>query len=186
MLCHALGQNEKSLAYARRAVDLDPLNQRNWREVGQTLNAMGNQADAEAAWRRLLEFSPNSVNVRARLALTIERQGRHAEAIAMAQSETADWARWNSPGIIYALQGNLGEADKVLKLLIDNLAGRAAVQIAMNYAARKDADRAFLWLERAYAQRDSGLAFLKSGWIYESLHADPRWPVFLEKMGLAD
>ena len=60
MLCHALGQNEKSLAYARRAVDLDPLNQRNWREVGQTLNAMGNQADAEAAWRRLLEFSPNS------------------------------------------------------------------------------------------------------------------------------
>ncbi len=92
----------------------------------------------------------------------------------------------NSLGIIYALQGNLGEADKVLKLLIDNLAGRAAAQIAMNYAARKDADRAFLWLERAYAQRDSGLAFLKSSWIYESLHADPRWPVFLEKMGLAD
>lgn len=93
MLCHALGQNEKSLAYAHRAVDWDPWNQRNWREVGQTLNAMGNQADAEAAWRRLLEFSPNSVNVRARLALMIERQGRHAEAIAMAQSETADWAR---------------------------------------------------------------------------------------------
>ena len=61
---------------------------------------------------------------------------------------------------------------------------RAAVQIAMNYAARRDVDNAFLWLQRAYAQRDSGLAFLKSSWIYESLHGDTRWRAFLQKMGL--
>ena len=54
----------------------------------------------------------------------------------------------------------------------------------MNYAARRDVDNAFLWLERAYAQRDSGLAFLKSSWIYESLHGNPLWRAFLQKMGL--
>lgn len=180
----AQGRNEQSLAYGMRSVDLDPLNQRNWRDVGQTLVAMGRHADAEAAFRKMLEFSPNSVNVRGRLALTLERQGRHAEAVAMAESESAEWARWNSLGIVHALQGNLDEADKSLTRLIANLQHRAAVQIAMNYAARKDADRAFEWLERAYVQRDSGLSFLKTNWVYESLHGDPRWMLLLKKVGL--
>ncbi len=180
----AQGQNERALAYGMRSVDLDPLNQRNWRDVGQTLVAMGRHADAEAAFRKMLEFSPNSVNVRGRLALSLERQGRPAEAVAMAESESAEWARWNALGILHALQGNLEEADKSLTSLIENLHHRAAVQIAMNYAARTDADNAFQWLERAYVQRDSGLAFLKSNWIYESLYADPRWKQLLKKMGL--
>ena len=186
MLYHALGQDEKSQAYAWRSIDLDPLNQRNWREVAQSLSATGDLAGAETAFRKLLEFSPNSVNLRSRLALVFERQGRHDEAIAMAESETADWARLNSLGIVHAVQGNLVEADKALTQLIDTHADNAAVQIAMNYAARKDADRAFEWLERAYVQRDSGLAFMKSSWIYKSLYTDPRWTAFLKKMGLPD
>ena len=52
MLCHVLGQNEKSLAYAWRSIDLDPLNQRNWREVAQTLTAMGSHAEAETTLPR--------------------------------------------------------------------------------------------------------------------------------------
>jgi len=31
----------------------------------------------------------------------------------------------------------------------------AAYQVALIYAARDDADRAFQWLERAYRQRDA-------------------------------
>ena len=184
MVYTALGQNETSLTYAEHAVDLDPLNPTSWREMAQTLAAMRKLTEGEAAWRKVLELSPNSLNVRARFSILLERQGRHAEAVAMAQSEAADFGRWNALGILYALEGNIDEADKVLKLLIDNFADSAAVQIAMNYAARKDADRAFLWLDRAYAQRDSGLAFMKSSWIYESLYADPRWIAFLKKMGL--
>jgi len=184
MLHHALGQNETSLAYAKRAVDLDPLNPMSWREMAQTLVKIGKLDEAEATWRKVLELSPNCLNARARLAMLLERQGRHVEAIAMANSEAANFGRWNSLGMLYALEGNIGEADKSLTLLIDNLASRAAVQISMNYAARRDADSAFLWLERAYAQRDSGLAFLKSNWIYESLYDDPRWMAFLKKMGL--
>ncbi len=183
-LYNAIGQNETSLAYAQRAVDLDPLNPSSWREMGGTLVTMGKLGEGEAMWRKVLELSPNSLSARAGLARNLWRQGRHTEAIAMAESETADWARWNSLGILYALEGNISEADKSLALLIDKLGHRAAVQVAMNYAARRDADNAFLWLERAYTQRDSGLAFLKAGWIYESLYDDRRWPAFLKKMGL--
>jgi hypothetical protein len=51
---------------------------------------------------------------------------------------------------------------------------------------RGDADRAFEWLERAYAQRDPGLTDTKVSRRLRSLHGDPRWGAFLKKMGLED
>ena len=65
-------------------------------------------------------------------------------------------------------------------------ASNAAYQIAQAYGYRDDKDRAFAWLERAYAQRDSGLALVKRDPLLDKLHPDPRWPVFLRKMGLAE
>ena len=35
-------------------------------------------------------------------------------------------------------------------------------------------------------QRDAGLAAIKPEPTFASLHADPRWQAFLEKMGLAN
>ncbi len=49
-----------------------------------------------------------------------------------------------------------------------------------------EVDSAIEWLERAYRQRDPGLSSLKLDPLLANLHDDPRWPVFLEKMGLAD
>jgi hypothetical protein len=51
---------------------------------------------------------------------------------------------------------------------------------------RENVDRAFEWLERAYVQRDVGLADIKPGAHLRSLHRDPRWGAFLRKMGLED
>ena len=51
---------------------------------------------------------------------------------------------------------------------------------------RGAADLAFEWLERAYVQRDAGVAWTKVDPFLRSLHADPRWAAFLRKMGLAD
>jgi hypothetical protein len=48
---------------------------------------------------------------------------------------------------------------------------------------RGEKDAAFEWLERAFAQRDSGLAFMRGHAQLGSLHDDPRWRPFLAKMG---
>lgn len=53
----------------------------------------------------------------------------------------------------------------------------------MIYAVRGEADNAFAWIERAYTARDSGLAFCKVARLFEPLHNDSRWPLFLKKMG---
>lgn len=43
--------------------------------------------------------------------------------------------------------------------------------------------RRFEWLERAYARRDPGLVGLKVSPHLRSLHGDPRWAAFMNKMG---
>ena len=54
------------------------------------------------------------------------------------------------------------------------------------YAVRRDADRAFEWLERAHEQRDAGAAWTRVDPYLKWLHADPRWEVFLRKYGLTE
>ncbi len=51
------------------------------------------------------------------------------------------------------------------------------------YAFRGEVDKAFEGLERAYDQRDPGLAWIRS-MLLANLHDDPRWAAFLEKLGL--
>ncbi len=64
-------------------------------------------------------------------------------------------------------------------------ARHSAWQVATVCGARHDADKAFEWLERSYAQHDSGLALLFPSPHFTWLRQDPRWRPFLENIGLA-
>jgi hypothetical protein len=54
------------------------------------------------------------------------------------------------------------------------------------HAWRGALDLAFTWLERAHAQRDGGMALMKSDPMLEKLHGDPRFAVLLRKMNLPE
>jgi hypothetical protein len=45
-------------------------------------------------------------------------------------------------------------------------------------------DRAFTWLERAYAEKSRFMAYLKVSPGFDSLRADPRYTNLLRRMGL--
>jgi len=60
----------------------------------------------------------------------------------------------------------------------------AAYQIAEVYAFRNQSGEAFEWLDRAYAQRDSGLIETKVDPLLKNLHNDPRYAAFLKKLNL--
>ena len=55
---------------------------------------------------------------------------------------------------------------------------------ARAYAALGDADSAFAWLDRAWAQRTIWLVALRVCEDFAPLHADPRWAALLRRMGL--
>ena len=54
------------------------------------------------------------------------------------------------------------------------------------HAFRGEADLAFEWLERAYAQRDGGLVDIKGDRFLRGLAGDPRYKAFLRKMKLPE
>jgi hypothetical protein len=47
-------------------------------------------------------------------------------------------------------------------------------------------DRAFAALEKARASRDPSMSWLLNSWYLQPLFSDPRWPVLLHQIGLAD
>jgi hypothetical protein len=85
---------------------------------------------------------------------------------------------------LYAL-GRKQESDAALAQLIARFGVEGAYQIAEVYAFRGESDRAFEWLERAYTQRDTGLAYYLNGDpLLKKLERDPRYAAFLKKMRL--
>jgi hypothetical protein len=85
---------------------------------------------------------------------------------------------------VYHALGREKESDAALAELVSKYHAEGAFQIAEVYAFRGESDKAFEWLERAYAQRDSGLAELKGDPLVKSLEHDPRYAAFLNKMRL--
>ncbi len=77
------------------------------------------------------------------------------------------------------------EADLTLSEFVKNYQDTTAFQIAEVYAYRGEVDRAFEWLEWAYAQRDSGLSQIKGHPHCNRLERDPHYAAaLLEKTHL--
>jgi hypothetical protein len=113
-------------------------------------------------------------------------QGRNAEALAAAQKETEKMYRIQSVSVSLFALGQIRESDAALAEMIKEFKDIGPYPIAWAYAMRKDRDKAFEWLERAYQLRDAGISWVRGDTLFKPLHADPRWPVFLRKIGLAD
>ena len=184
LLSYTLGQSAASIAYYERALQSDPLNSRLYLDYSRPLNADLRFADAERACRRALALSPDGVPYRYMLAEALALQGRVDEAIAEVSMEKADWARHWGLSVFHAMRGQVAESDLALCTLLEHNAHHSAAQISAIYAMRGDADAAFHWLERAYAQRDSGVTHMKLFWQFQRLNTDPRWKPLLKKMRL--
>jgi adenylate cyclase len=85
--------------------------------------------------------------------------------------------------IAYYALGRKKESDTALSALIAKY-HESTYGIAQVYAFRNQSDEAFEWLDRAYAQRNSGLISTKVNPLLKSLHKDPRFATFLKKLNL--
>ena len=184
VLALTLGRNEEAIRLYRRAIEQDPLSSATYNNLGIALRAAGRHQEAEAAYRKALQLASERVGTHSSLALTLLAEGRAEEAMAEAMLEPDEaWRLW-ALAIIHDAKGQIADSDAVLRELTAKYATDTAHQIAEVHAARGDVDAAFEWLERAYAQRDGGLMDVKTSPYLHSLHGDPRWDAFLEKMGL--
>jgi len=180
-----LGGDEQSIALYRRAVALDPLSVSAHRTLGMRLMRMGRLEEASEALETAVDLNPNAGLVWCILAVTRMRQGRLEEALTLAGRERLPMFRLLAIGMVEHAMGHRETADEALQKLSGQYGRSAAYQIAMLHGFRGEVDAAFEWLERAYEQRDPGVVNTPSDSLFHSLHADPRWRVFLDKMKMA-
>jgi tetratricopeptide (TPR) repeat protein len=179
-----LGRFDEALALGRRAVDLDPLNAESWESLGETEVFMEQLDQAAADFKKVLELNPDVVAAHILLSQIYVMQGRPHDALPEIELVRYDSVRAFLDPIAYHALGRKKEADAALSELITKYRATGAYQIAEVYAFRNQSDEAFEWLDRAYAQRDSGLTGTKVEPLLKNLHNDPRYAAFLKKLNL--
>jgi len=88
-------------------------------------------------------------------------QLRPREALAKAERDTAPVFHLQDLALGYHALAQSQESDRAPAELISTYKATAAFQIAEVYAFGGEVDAAFVWLDRAYVQRDAGLTFTK-------------------------
>jgi tetratricopeptide (TPR) repeat protein len=180
----AEGHVAQGIEAARQGLAVDPLNGRGYLTLARFLSGLGRLDEAEAAIRKSIELQPSgSANYHQLASILIERGDAEA-ALSAARKEPE--GAWRDFALALARQvaGAPAAADAALKSLIGAWADNAAYQIAQTYALRRDPDRMFEWLDRAWAARDPGIVYLLADPIILRYRDDPRFAAFCHKVGL--
>jgi len=169
-----------------KAIELDPLNGYAWANVGLFLTENRDYAAARRALERALAISPTSDAFHFALGQLHMLQGRLTEAQAEFQKLGGEGVRRMGQAMIEFAAGHDKQSQQTLKDLIAKHANDMAYQVGDVYAWRGEQDRAFEWLERAYAQRDSGLNGIAYDPLLAGLQSNPRYGALLKKLELTD
>jgi len=185
-LAYTFGRWNEAIDVLNKAIERDPLRPNAYNNLGFVLLAVGRYAEAEAAFRKTLELDPNGASRHHPIGLALLLQGKNDAALREMQHETDEGWRLSGLPLVFHALGRRSESDAALANLKGRYAGDSAYQIADVYAFRGEVDLAFEWLERAYAQRDGGLAEIKCNPLLRGLAGDPRYKALLRKLKLPE
>lgn len=173
-----VGRTEEGLAELATAVELEPSSMPQVVTYARGLYSARRHGEAAAALERVVEVEPQNMLARALLASVYIELGRFDEALVLA-SDVAG----KSPGgfsvaaVALARAGRTDEARTALNRLVELAQHRyvPAYDIASVHAALGDADHAFQWLDRAFAEPSALLGNLRADPVMDPLRSDPRY-----------
>jgi Flp pilus assembly protein TadD len=160
-----VGRHQEAIAEAERAQTLDPTSSARTVRVGMSYYRAGQYERALEHFRRALDLDPNFHLTHFGIGQVYKRQGRYEDALAEMRQTRALGMKDSLPvtGYIYAVSRRRREAQQVLDEL-DELSKREHVPAfhrAYMYVGLGNKERAFEWLEKAYADREWYLWLLK-------------------------
>jgi tetratricopeptide (TPR) repeat protein len=185
-LAGTFGRLSESVELFERSVELDPLSLSTLTALGNRYVAVGRYEDARALYERVLALNPEYPGTRVQIARTYLDEGRPEEALAELPG-LPDGAMFRA--IKASALFDMGETQKAQIALDDFLESPSKdspLFIALLYASRGENDEAFEWLEMAREQRIPALSYMLIFPVLARLKDDPRYPIFLEKMGLRE
>ena len=181
-----LGRWNEAIDLANKAIERDPLRPNSYSNLGFALLAVNRDTEAEAAFRKALELDPDGAisasGARAGPAFAGQDRRRPAGDAAGNGGDLAALriaARISRARPAQRVRRGAGGPEGQVRR-------EMAYQIAEVHAFRGEADLAFEWLERAYDQRDGGVAEIKGDRLMRGLVGDPRYKAFLRKLKLPE
>jgi serine/threonine-protein kinase len=166
----------------RQTLPLDPLGVTRYLNLARILIAGGRYDEAEAALRKAIELQPAAARLHAYLTTLDVLRGNAAAALQDAQLEPKGFLRYYALALAQQAQSDHATADAALQTLIDNDAVGGPFQIATVYGLRKEPDKMFQWLERAYTEHDPGLTQLLGTPFILNYRDDPRFAALCQKL----
>jgi len=186
-----VGRFEEGIAEAKRARELDPLSLPINNALAGRLLVAGRVDEALEQLQKTLEMNAHFAPAHQTLGWVYLNKGKHEEAVrefqqALQLSGADDTYIMVDLGYAYAAVGNREEASRILaNVKKQHERGLApSGSIAILYGALGELNEAFVWLEKAYEDRDPELTYLKVGRRFEPLRHDPRFGKLLVRMGL--
>ena len=186
-----VGRSDEAFREIKRAEELDPLSLVIINNIAENHIDRGDLDAATKVCQRMIDLDPSFWAAHQTLAIILVKQGRYPEALAEAQKSVTAANRSNASlallGHVYAKLQQSNETEAVIKELEKRYADKQAEarDLVVVYAGLNDKDKAFAWLEKAYADHSVFLAFLKLEPLMDPLHSDPRWKELERRLGLS-
>lgn len=189
-LLAAVGQGDRAVADARRAVELDSLSVPARRDLVEVLFLTRRYRELESEAQRLFELAPsaadvhlgmvwvNAVQGRDREAFDAYERGLHALGIPPAQIEQAREA---------FRRGGLPEILRLWAALLESAAAigqKTHNDLLVLYALAGDADRSFAMIEASFVTGNPFLLNLAESPVFDKLRGDARYEQWLRGLGL--
>jgi TolB-like protein len=186
-----IGHMDQSLAEIKLAVELDPISFIGNQFLGYDYYWSRDYDRAVEQLEKMIELEPNRPDLRDHLAASYAMKGESDKA-ALEYRE------------VLRLEGKLDQAEAVRRAYAnDGFRGLLKCQIrlwgdpkkaddydpfeiAANYSLLGDRENAFLWLNRAYAEREKlggGMLTIQVDPAFDNIRSDPRYTTLLRRMG---
>lgn len=186
-ICYMLGNFEEGERLLTLSVELDPLSPEAHFNLGKLFIMIRNHEDGRNAMLKALKLSKGMAGLYGWLSSSYYIEEKYEDALKMAQQEISEGHKLQALAISYHGLGMKEESDANLNKLLNAPDRDAwAFQLALVYAARKEVDNAFKWLDTAFNLRDAGIPQTKYANFLDSLYSDPRWAKLLKQIGYDD
>jgi TolB-like protein len=185
-LATTYGRFDEAIEQSEKAIELDPLQPWNYIARGYAAYRSGRLAQAEGNFRTALDLAPGSGKFHCLLGAVLITRGQRELALAEMKKESNPRFRHVGMALALGALGQLNESDKELRAAEQKFGDEMGYWIAMVYAARRDPDRAFAWLDRAFNVYGDGITWIKGDPLLSSLVEDPRYKALLQKMRLPE
>ena len=185
------GRHQEALSHIRRAIELDPLNLQYQCNLGQILANAGQMDAAIEQLKKALEMDPNFSYAHVMLRQIYRDTGKYE----MAMEEWKKYAALNNDPEdvkiaadatgVYAQSGIKAAINREIEMrkALGKRRYQDPSEIAYLYAQLGDKDQTFAWLDKARAEKSSGLEPVKIVHALDKWHSDPRYIDLVKSLG---